>query len=72
MKRCIICNCWENYGSLYICDRCMGDSRKIDTYIMNFKFLLQKISNEVEHEGAVKNCTHEELKIFLKNMGEGE
>lgn len=35
MKHCIICKSWENFESLYICDRCMGDSRKIDALIDN-------------------------------------
>lgn len=61
MKPCIICNIWTNFESLYVCDKCLGDSRKIDNFLIKIKILLNQVVAQTNEGGLLKTLTRKEI-----------
>ena len=61
MKPCIICNIWTNFESLYVCDKCLGDSRKIDNFLIKIKILLDQVVAQTNEGGRLKTLARQEI-----------
>lgn len=61
MKPCIICSIWSNFDSLYVCDKCLGDSRKVDNLLIKIKILLDQVVAQTNNGGRLRTLTREEI-----------